>query len=296
MTDDQLKKKLDQICRELLPNPIIQEWRAKEEESKSNFHSDYGRFENQFKLYLGTIVEQCYALNFIAKHDWPDHRSLQYCLMVYNTKPLYSSFDRLSNGFIDDAVTLLRPVFETIIRIIYISCFPEDPYAVLVHKPPKGIRQFQINNFIEKDLGLSWLKDYALLSSFTHSNSLSVIERMMEHLNSNGSTPFDVLLDQNQGYKDVCINFIAFYQYCYMHFIRRLFSVKLKDKKELALWKLSASLESLRRQSLLRHPNPSKHFEKLINDFENLVELALRCDNGENWQVAWNDLRTGSKV
>ncbi len=291
-TDDKLSERLELLKTQLLPSDAISTYRQYESSASAVFNGpDYGGFTDIFEMCFTVLTEQLNTISFIAQQDWSDSRTVQFITMAHNVKPFYSAFDRVSHGFPDDAVILIRPLFETIIRVVYMSCYPQDPYAALVHKPPSGIRQFQLTNFVEKDLGLDWLSEYGIVSSFTHSNSHTILEYAVTY-SETGIAPLNIVRPQGTlDYTQIVTNSITFYLYCYMQIVRRVFSVELQEKSHIELWQAAQELEDILKQILIEHPNPGGRFAKLVQDADHLVELIVQSDTKSNWQDLWQQLR-----
>ena len=291
MTD--LSKRLKEISERLLPSDIIEQYHHYESVSHDDFTgADYGGFIDIFNISFTLLVKQVNRVSFVAKADWVDHRSVQYILLSHNIKTFYSVVDRVSYGFADDAIVLMRPLLETIIRLVHISCYPEDPYSVLVHKPPKGTRHFQFNNFVENDLKLDWLQEYGIVSSFTHSNSYRTIEYAAAY-GGQGIAPREIVTQTSgRDYTEVVTNSITFYLYCYMQIVRRVFTVELEDSTDEEVWRDATEMEDILKTILLEHPNPSGRLLKLVKDADDLVNLILQADLGESpWEDIWAKMR-----
>jgi hypothetical protein len=149
---EKLRDRLDSLCEENASS-VLADIQRFQRQHVAHVGREYGRFISQVELAFSLLVEIVDGINYVDKSGWPQHRSLQFILMVHNLKSIESALDRLVKGSYEDAISLVRGPYEALLRIVFISCFPADPYAGL-GKAPKGTRQFNATNFVEQDLGL----------------------------------------------------------------------------------------------------------------------------------------------
>ena len=294
MTNDEkatLDKRLHELYATHNPGAPLQEIRVFEQNHAVSFQQDkYYPYTQQFDLYLSTLIEQLYAINFLAKPDWPDHRIVQFTLLVENLRTFSSAYDCLSKGAYEDALILMRPIYETIIRVVWMSCYPDDPYACIARNPDG--RKFNLTNFIIAELKLDWWHEYKLLSAFSHSNSWTALESLIKH-SQQESAPriISMTLQVNDNLCSLNMNMLFYLFYCYFRVTRIVLTVEPKDKKEVDLWALANELEKLIAKIMKDHPNLSGRWALLLNDCDQLVELMRRADGGEDWKTAWNAIR-----
>jgi len=143
----------------------------------ANFRGFFEYFEPAFNL-LTSLVK---SLNYCPRGHWPEHRILQFVFMPGVLKSLYRAFDDLLEGFYHESLMLLRSVYETVLRIVFVSCYPQDRWATLTPPPftPKGMRRFNATNFLPHDLNIDWSWLYRPLSMQVHSRQPEVLERIM---------------------------------------------------------------------------------------------------------------------
>jgi hypothetical protein len=170
-SDEQARDWADAWVEEHLPAEVVVSTTQAEREHFESFKKDYGRFVAQFEVEYAALVKVIDDINFVERSSWPDHRAVQYVLAAYNVKTFYSAVDRLARGYYEDCITLTRSLYETFARVLYISCHPDNAYSALVFNPPKGVRKFNLTNFLRDELGLDRGSQYAIMSTFAHSNS-----------------------------------------------------------------------------------------------------------------------------
>lgn len=98
----------DEWLRTLGPSPVITELLRYETDHREQVLRDYGRLVAQFEAQYTALAQLIEQVNFIDRSSWPPHRAVQYVLMSNNLKPFWSAVDRLTKGFYEDALTLLR--------------------------------------------------------------------------------------------------------------------------------------------------------------------------------------------
>lgn len=128
----------------------------------------YGNYVLQFETEFALLSHVVDMLNYHEKSRWGDNRNIQYLFIVHNIKVLFSAFDRVNKGFAESSLILMRSVYEAMIYIVYLSCYPDRLGKVLNNKP------FGITCFIEDELKLIHWRDYGILSTFAHGNKLAV--------------------------------------------------------------------------------------------------------------------------
>lgn len=287
-----LTARLEQLYKSYNPGVPLQEIKEFEVAHSRSFENDTNYpYTQQFDLYLSTLIEQMHAVNFLARPDWPEQRIVQFTLMAVNLKTFYSAYDRMIKGAYEDAFMLMRPLYEAAIRVVWMSCNPDETYAAVSRNPdPKG-KRFNFTSFVVDQLKLDWKKEYSLLSKFSHANSFAAVEALVRNANSSTAAPVTFMLQQDEKLCSSAMNLLVYLFYCYFEIVRKVFSVELKDEKEIKLWALAEELEIIIGKILRNHPNPSGRWSTLINDCDQLIELVLRADAGEAWKTAWADIR-----
>lgn len=136
--DEEARNWADQWTSERLPTPLVLQTIDEERAHFARFNADYGRYVGQFEVEYQSLAELIDHLNFVDRSSWPEHRSVQYALSAYNLRTFYSALDRLVRGYYEDCIALTRGLYETFVRMLFVSCYPDSAYNVLVRKPPKG--------------------------------------------------------------------------------------------------------------------------------------------------------------
>ena len=201
----------DAWLAERLPTELVVQTIDDERAHFERFNSDYGRFVGQFEVEYQALAQLVDRLNFVDRSAWPSHRHVQYVLLAYNVRTFYSALDRLVRGYYEDCITLTLGLYETFVRILFVSCYPTTPYNALMAKLPKGERRFNLTNFLRDDLGLAWETKYSIMSVFAHSNSLRVLEALQRASERRGDPEqFGVRFDYEPELIEAAVPFLQF--------------------------------------------------------------------------------------
>ncbi len=232
-----------------------------------------GRFKDQTKLGLDLLFKGCHDLNYIKKEHWPKYRSIQYITCIHNLKTIYSSYEKLVDGYYPDSATLARAPYEAMIKILFISIHPElDPYAIIVNRKTKGTHNFNLTGFLKDELKVDW-SDYFLMSTSAHGNIHTILKEALD-INQKGQTqPITPKIIYDQFFFEMGMNQLTFLVYGYLSIVNELFYPpleKLEDDKRPLLGKIRKYIE-LRGTSIIEsHPKP--YWPQVIRDFKNIID------------------------
>lgn len=279
---EQAKAWADAWVNDHEPADLAQRVAGGESEHLEFFSKDYGRFVSQFEVEYSALVEIIDQINFVEKASWPDHRAVQYVLVAYNVKTFSSALDRLRKGYYADCITLTRGLYETFVRILFISCHPDDAYNVLVFKPPKGARTFNLTNFLRDELGLEWETKYGVMSTFAHSNSFQVLSALERALERSGEPElFGLGFDRDPSLAEAAIPFLQFVLLAHLRFAaeRLAGDVALPDQ----LASTAADSVALLTYGLVNHPK--EYWRMVARDLDVLFETLAVADRREDWKA-----------
>lgn len=125
------------------------------------------------------LAEAVDLVNFVPKDSWPDHRGAQYLFIAENVKSFRSAHNRLMRGYYQDCGAITRSLYETIVRVLFMSLHSEDWSSAITYPTPSGQRKFNLTALLGDELGLDWDPIYRLLSEVSHSNIQSVRQRII---------------------------------------------------------------------------------------------------------------------
>lgn len=281
----------DDWLNRLGQSPVVIELLQYEEHHREQVLHDYGRLFNQFEAHYTALVQLIDQVNFIDRSSWPQHRTVQYILMSYNLKPFWSAVDRLTKGFYEDALTLLRGLYETFLRVVFVSCHSGDPWGVLVNKPPKGTPAFNMTNFVRDELELQWLSKYAIMSVFAHSNALQALEALKRASERQGEPErFRLSFEYDTKLVELAAAFLQFLLLVYLRFgLERLVGDSEPHDHE----QLTTARESLALLTYGLVDHPKEYWKGVAEDLDFLFQMLEFADRGEDWRAMVQARRAG---
>lgn len=288
---DWLERRFDELC-DTEPSQVVLDIKGYEEDHLNKVEGEYGRFVAQFELYYDLIVKITKGVNYIEKPDWPKHRSVQFMLIVHNLKNIYSSFDRLVKGFYEDSIVLDRPAYEAFIKVIYITCYPDDPLSVVRGRKSSSGRKFNLTNFVKDELKLDW-SDYRLFSIISHAKAYTVLTEAIKISREGQKEPITLELKFDEELFELGANYIIFLLLVYLKIIVCLFTTSHNRilKKEMA--EKAKELIVLGQKSMSLHPKD--YWPQVIKDTEDIFKMIEEVEGGKNWKESWKNIRDRRK-
>ena len=132
----------------------------------------------EFHAELGTLVGLIDDVNFLERSHWPSPpgRAVRPARQEPDGDALIDgpAIKRTLCGRLDTP----RTSFDVWLRLIFISCYPAEPYAALTHRLPKGVVRFNATGFIKDQLRLDWHSMFEIMSAFTHGNTIEALESL----------------------------------------------------------------------------------------------------------------------
>ncbi|OGQ06971.1 MAG: hypothetical protein A3G32_07180 [Deltaproteobacteria bacterium RIFCSPLOWO2_12_FULL_40_28] len=252
------------------------------QEHKLFFHKEFENFIKQFEVFFNDMNELVVLLNYVPKDDWPYTKKIQYLMFPETMKTLHRAFEDLNDGYYDESMMLNRSIYETFLRIVFISCFPNDHESVFI-KPEKGKVTFNVSNFPNDILKLKWDFLYRIMSAIHHSKK----HRVLSEIISRQSDPNQIVRllyqsDKNFG-MPMCVNIIMFNLACLFHALVSIFygdfdnSEKTKPKKERWLNVNKAFL-------MIISCNPKPDFANLSKDLEKIGNIIRMANEKKDWR------------
>lgn len=203
-----------------------------ERQHLAEFHAEFGRLAAYFHVSFDVLVALVDEVNYVDKAAWPPHRALQFMLLSHNMKAFVSAFDRLSKGYYEDSIAIARGPYETIARLMFMSCHKEAPYGALFDKTPPGTPSFNLTGFLRDELRLDWTSIYSTMSVFAHSNIPAVL-RSLDRNSKRVGTPerFGLTFEDDEVTLGVAAILLPFLLLAYTRFVveRLIGDAKLRD-------------------------------------------------------------------
>ena len=274
---------MDTWVEERLPTKVVPLLLGHEREHFELFNQDYGRFVSQFEVQYSALAEIIDQINFVERSSWPDHRSLQYVLVAYNVKTFYSALDRLVRGYYEDSITLIRGLYETFVRTLFVSCHPDDAYSALIFNPPKGVKRFNLTNFLRDELHLEWETKYGVMSTFAHSNSYQVLTALERATQGIGEPErFGISFEYNTALAEAAIPFLQFVLLAHLRFSMERFIGAITCPDQRGLSTATGSVDLLT-YGLVNHPK--EYWRTVARDLDVLFEMLEIADRREDWKA-----------
>lgn len=288
---DSLERKFNELC-DTKPSQVVLDIKRYEEDHLRNVLKEHGRFVAQFELFYDLIVKITRRVNYIEKSNWPKHRSVQFMLIVHNLKNIYSSFDRLVKGFYEDSIVLDRPEYESFIKVIYITCYPDDPYSVVSGRKSSSGRKFNLTNFVKNELKLDW-SDYRLFSIISHAKGYSVLTEAMKISGEGQKEPITLEFKFDEKLFELGINYVAFLLLVYLKIIVCLFTTSYNRILKKEMVEKAKELILLREKIMSLHPKD--YWPQLMKDIEDIFKMVQEVEGGKNWKESWKNIRNPRK-
>jgi len=288
---DWLKKRFDELC-DTKPSQVVLDINRHEQGHLRKVLKEYGRFVGQFELFYDLIVEITRRVNYIEKPNWPKHRSVQFMLIVHNLKNIYSSFDRLVKGFYEDSIVLDRPAYEAFIKVIYITCYPDDPYSVVSGRKSSSGRKFNLTNFVKDELKLDW-RDYRLFSIISHAKAYSVLTEAVKISGEGQKEPIALEFTFDEKLFELGANYIAFLLLVYLKIIVCLFTTSYNNILRKEMVEKAKKLIALGQKGMSLHPKD--YWPQLMKDTEDIFKMVQEVEGGKNWKESWKNIRNPRK-
>ncbi len=183
-------------------------------------------FIKYFEISFDSIIEAMDKINAEKKDERPEHRWTQWLIIRNNLPTLFSAFNLLTSGFYVDSITLIRSLFESVIKIIYISHSPEDKDSALIHGV-KWTKKFNMTNFTKDVLKIE--RHYRLLSSKAHSNWLKTLKDLIDISQNWQKKKINIELWWDIEELSLTLNWLNFIVWNYLFFIKEFL---LNNNKE----------------------------------------------------------------
>lgn len=242
-------------------------------------YKEFGNFIKQFEDFFNDMNELIALLNYVPKERWSNIKIIQYLMFPETMKTLHRSFEDLNDGYYDESMMLNRSVYETFLRIVFISCFPNDYESVFV-KPKKGRIAFNVSNFPRDTLKLNWDFLYGIMSAIHHSKK----HRILTEITSRQVDPNQIVSLLYQSDKKIgmpmCVNIIMFNLTCLFHALISIFYDDF-DSSEKTKLKKKRWLDVDKALLMIIGCNPKPDFACLAKDIEKIGNIIQTA----NWKI-----------
>jgi len=235
-------------------------------------------FEDYFDV-LNNVIS---SLNFAPKEKWPQYKNLQYLMFPETLKTLHRAFEDTIDGYYDEAIMLLRSVYETYVKMIFIVCYPEDYEAIFKDKKHK--RNFSLTNFLKDDLHFDWEFIYRFMSYVSHSKMHLILMRLIKLSKGEDKNPIRLEYKYDEDAISRPVNLSTFLLYALFNFMFETFrddfsNSRIEEKDIIKMNKIDKALCGIL-ESL-----PGK-FSSIVKDINKVDEIILKAKQGKDWKRA----------
>lgn len=197
------------------------------DEHTEKFVLKFGKWTvKYFEIFFDSIIETMQQINFESKEDWPEHRWTQRLIIKNNLPTLFSAYNLLISGFYIDSMTLIRSLFESVIKIIYISHSPEEKEWALLYNTG-WTKKFNITSFQKDVLKIDW--HYKLLSANAHSSWYKTIKDLIDISQNWQKKTINIELWRNDDELSMSLNWLEFIIWNYLFFTKEYLVNNNKD-------------------------------------------------------------------
>ena len=243
--------------------------------------SQFGQFLKYFEDFFDEMNIVIQLLNFVPKKTWKMNKSIQYLFYPGAMKTLHRAFEDLTDGYYDEALMLVRSVYETFLRIVFLSCYPNEWVAVFYIRRNK--MNFKVTGFVKDDLKLDWGYIYRLMSKVYHSKIHKNLSSLVERAQSKTLNPIIMQYSLDDEFMVIAVNNLALVLGCLFHVMISIFKddfhsyPKLKERI-MRLEKIDQILLGL----IAGHPK--EKFASLSEGLIKIGEIIRTADSGKDWK------------
>ncbi|HUD07005.1 MAG TPA: hypothetical protein VMR34_03900 [Candidatus Saccharimonadales bacterium] len=296
LTDEQLKvirAKLDKLCDES-DTTVFADIYKFQKEHLEYMGQHYSGCMNQFEMYFSATVNAGLNINYLDKKAWPDHRALQFTIATHSLKQFFSAYNLLNDGAYEDAIALLRSVYEAFLRIIFASCNPKKAYNAYTMAGQTGVK-FNATNLVDNELKLDW-NNYKIMSAFTHSNLFNVLETMTNIAQKGQKEPITLTYEVNKDMISIVMNYISFLMWVFLRLFSEVFVVDYSQHKSKEAIKEHVDLLSEYAgvaSFAVKNHTVSKYWRQVGGDIDKIFELMhyMDANPAADWKKQWKEIQ-----
>jgi hypothetical protein len=244
-------------------------------------HTDFGNFVKQFEHFFDLLVTLFDQVNYIKKDSWPKQKTVQFIAISHNLQTLYCSFDLLVRGHHAESITLIRSVYETFVKIIYMSCYPKDCYSVF-YKKRDGTKEFNLTNFLSQDLKLNRDSIYIVMSSIAHGKNYQIMKDIKQITMEGQKNKIGLNIKYDKKTLEIAINYLYFLLWMFIKITIELFIQKNTNQVNKDLLEKSIKNEKVIEKIFIGHPG--KEWKTINTDVAYIFKIVESAENKQNWK------------
>lgn len=280
---DEAQEALDDWVRGHQPPQTAVDLAEFEREHLLWFGQEYGRLIAYFDVAFDQLVAVVEQVNFIDRSSWPPNRALQYMLLSHNLTPFVSMVDRFSRGYYEDSVAHSRTLYETFLRVVFISCYGDDPWGAFPISTPKGTSPFNATNFPRDELRLAWQQIYRSMSAVAHSNFPAIAESLRRIQEGTGDPEiFGLNPAEDERMLTFAMTFHPFLMASYTRFILEccIGDITVPNPEQ-----LTSARQSVDWMTFLLTDNDNSFWRDVSVDMDYVFDVVSTADAGGDWRT-----------
>ena len=102
------------------------------ENHKIEFLNKHDEFVKLFSCFFENMGYIIHTLNVTKKENWSQSKCYQYLIFPEAVKTLHCAVEITINGYYDEAVILMRSVFEHFLSLVFLSKYPDNIEGLLL--------------------------------------------------------------------------------------------------------------------------------------------------------------------
>ncbi|MFC1678702.1 hypothetical protein ACFL2T_00580 [Elusimicrobiota bacterium] len=275
---EEVKRRLNELITDDPSKIALRITSAKKDHARLCF-AQWEAFIKYFEDAFEVVVLATHELNKVKKDDWGWPKIAQFICYPIVQKTLTRAFNDVTDGFPDESLMLSRSVYENILRMGFMSCYPNDWEAAwgdIAGKP-----KFNATNFPRDNLKLEWGIFYRITSYAAHGNKhevLGMVRKVVEQ--KAGWINLKIPYDEER--TSSAINYLIFLLWVLIRLFPTFFpeyktddafSTELRDR----LQKADDAFEVL----VAGSPN---RFGQTIPEVQKFVQIVKAANDGEDWK------------
>ncbi len=232
-------------------------------------YENFGKYLKNFEDYFDILNNAIFNLNYMPKKHWPQYKGTQFLLFPETLKTLHRAHEDLFDGYYEESMMLLRSVYETYIKMIYIAIHPNDIESIFYKRA--GKRNFNLSNFVKDELNLDWGWLYKLLSSISHGKTYKHLDLWIKTSTGKYKDKISLYYKYDKDAISRPINMSIFLLYLLFHLVYVTFIGDIKSSKVEKIYiKKMDNIDIILREMLRNSPNK---FSELVQDIEKIDKI-----------------------
>ncbi|MDD3662778.1 MAG: hypothetical protein PHT84_02840 [Candidatus Pacebacteria bacterium] len=245
--------------------------------------NEYGKFVKQFEDFFDLLITLFDQVNYINKDAWPEQKTIQFITIAHNLQTLYCAFDLAVRGHHAEAIILIRTVYETFIKVVYLSCYAKAGYSVF-YKKKDGTKEFNLTNFLSQDLKLNRDNIYMVMSVIAHSKGYLIMKEAQEIATEGQKGKIGLRIKYDKKNLEMAINYLYFLLWMFIKITIELFVQNKINKASKELLEKAKKVEKAIEKIFIGHPGGA--WKTIDQDVSHIFKIIKLAEEGDDWEMA----------